>query len=119
VDDRVHPTAFEISYTGTPPPPRTWLHVAGVFEQCSPGEVELRTFVNGKRTVTARRRGKLVNTLNDHPFIIGAQSEPPILFFEGLIDEVSVYNRALTDQEIKGVFAAGRAGKRLSSGPRE
>ncbi|HRT06935.1 MAG TPA: protein kinase [Candidatus Paceibacterota bacterium] len=117
VDDRIHSTAFEVSYSPRPVQARAWIHLAAVFEQCSAGEVELRTFVNGKRTVTARRRGSLANTINDNPFILGAQSEPPILFFEGLIDEVSVYNRALTDQEITAVFSAGRAGKKLPAPP--
>ena len=31
--------------------------------------------------------------------------------FNGLIDELSVYNRALTDAEIAAIFAAGSAGK--------
>ena len=31
--------------------------------------------------------------------------------FLGLIDEVSIYNRALTAAEIQSIFAAGTAGK--------
>jgi hypothetical protein len=31
--------------------------------------------------------------------------------FNGLIDEVSIYNRALTDAEVQALFAAGSAGK--------
>ena len=37
--------------------------------------------------------------------------EPYSSYFEGLIDEVSVYNRALTSNEIAGIYAAGSAGK--------
>jgi hypothetical protein len=32
-------------------------------------------------------------------------------FFAGLIDEVSIYNRALAADEIKAIYDAGSAGK--------
>ena len=35
--------------------------------------------------------------------------------FDGLVDEVSIYNRALTEEEIPQIFEAGPAGK--CSGP--
>lgn len=119
VDDRINPTAFEVSYAASPLQPQRWHHLAAVCKQAAPNQVSLSTFVNGTKVMAAIRRGNLSSTINDGPFTIGVETEHPTLFFEGLVDEVSVYNRALTDQEIKGVFAAGRAGKRLSSGPRE
>jgi Concanavalin A-like lectin/glucanases superfamily len=39
-------------------------------------------------------------------------------FMNGLLDEVTIYNRALTDAEIKSIWAAGSAGKcKGTSGP--
>jgi hypothetical protein len=37
----------------------------------------------------------------------------PNYFFNGAIDEASIYNRALKDSEIAAIFAAGLAGKAL------
>ncbi len=39
-----------------------------------------------------------------HPFFFGR-------FFDGLIDEVGIFNRALSDVEIQAIFDAGSAGK--------
>jgi len=39
--------------------------------------------------------------LNDHPVHIGGFGNPPgARWYEGIIDEVAIYDRALTDQEI-------------------
>jgi len=44
--------------------------------------------------------------------LIGARSPTsPDRFFEGEIDEVEIYDRALTAQEVKDIFDAGTAGK--------
>lgn len=117
VDDRVYPTTFEVSYSGTPLQPRRWYHVVGVCEQITPDQVRLSTFINARKVNAVTCRGKLANTTNDSPFTLGVETEHPTLPFEGLIDEVSVYNRALTDQEITAVFSAGRAGKKLPAPP--
>jgi hypothetical protein len=50
------------------------------------------------------------------PFVIGAlsDSQSPTgfsAFFGGVIDEVTIYNRALDIQEVKSIFYAGRGGK--------
>jgi uncharacterized repeat protein (TIGR01451 family) len=37
-------------------------------------------------------------------------------YFKGLIDEVTIYNRALSPGEIQGIFAAGAAGKCRTAG---
>src|SRR5207245_2639868 len=37
--------------------------------------------------------------------------------FKGLIDEVSIYNRALASNEIAAIYAAGNAGKCLTNQP--
>ena len=47
---------------------------------------------------------------------IGAVPVPPVFFtqyFPGLIDEVSLYNRALTDREVQTLFSADFVGKCL------
>jgi len=41
----------------------------------------------------------------------GCCSPTPGRFFKGLIDEIQIYNRALTAEEIEAIFIAGSAGK--------
>lgn len=49
---------------------------------------------------------------NDGPLKVGADSQSPSLFpFEGLIDELAIYDRVLTSAEIASIFQAGSAGK--------
>ena len=52
------------------------------------------------------------------PLCIGNHSDPSYYaFFDGLIDELSIYNRALSSNEIAGIYSAGSAGKCVSSQP--
>ena len=48
---------------------------------------------------------KTINTSNDNPFQIGLYGWPEF-YFDGLIDELHVYNRALSAEE--ALFMAGR-----------
>lgn len=49
---------------------------------------------------------------NTGPFRIGNHATPGLqAFYHGIIDEVSLYNRALTTSEIQAIYNAGSAGK--------
>jgi len=74
------------------------LYVDGVLEDTNVG----RTLVNGDRT-----------------FIIGSAfgSDGNQFSFKGLVDEVSVYNRALAASEVQAIYNAGSAGKCRDSVP--
>ena len=50
-------------------------------------------------------------TTNTADIRIGDNSDVPGRFFSGMIDEVTIYDRGLTDDEIRGLFKAGLAGK--------
>jgi len=94
----------------------TWYHVAAVIGWDTVGaERRARLFVNGEVV------GEIVGV----PFLIGGlntsyspglaignlsrlQSEEP---FRGYMDELTIYSRALTVAEIRGIYAAGTAGK--------
>ena len=54
-----------------------------------------------------------------HPVLIGADVENGVLsfFHHGQIDEASLYERALTRDEIVTIYNAGPAGKRLPVAP--
>jgi hypothetical protein len=71
-----------------------WSHLAGTFDGTA-----LRLYVNGALAKTLSLPGSLVVTPG--PLRIGGHSTIG-QFFAGLIDEVRVYNRALSKSEIQG-----------------
>jgi hypothetical protein len=81
-------------------------HVAGVRR--SDGTLEI--YVDGVLENT--RFEPLRNTDSADPFTIGEiDAVGPELPFNGLIDEVDIYNRALSASEIQSLYNAGSAGK--------
>jgi GH35 family endo-1,4-beta-xylanase len=85
-------------------PTDRWTHVAGVYSQ-EAGTITI--YVNGAlEGQTAVARGPAPST---GPLRIGSSAYSD--FFAGLVDEVSLYNRALTHQEIEAIYRAGAAGK--------
>lgn len=88
-----------------------WHHVAGVRDTGSVPR-SLRLYLDGSLvgTVVDQATGALASNTPD---VIGRRNLCGTLnTFNGLIDEPAVYNRALSDQEIAGIFRAGGAGKR-------
>jgi hypothetical protein len=88
---------------GTLLPVGSWLHVAGVVQ----GNVIL-LYLNG--VVDGAGSNTVATPVNTLPVRIGA-SESGIALFDGEIDELTVYNRALTAAEVKAISDAGDAGK--------
>lgn len=86
-----------------------WYHVAAVYDQ-----VSARIYVNGVLD-GSQAYSSAVSTNNDS-LIIGGYYSPGYLF-RGLIDEASVYNQALTAQNIQSIFAAGSGGKCVNTPP--
>jgi hypothetical protein len=78
--------------------PRTWLHVAGVFNGTA-----LRLFVNGVE-VAAAGSDQTITPTNSLDLRFGADSLGRSLF-SGTIDEVRLYGRALSDRDIKALYA--------------
>jgi hypothetical protein len=90
-----------------------WHHVAGVYDGTN-----MFLYVDGTLDVSMPATGLIPQ--NSDPVAIGANVQayvPPCgcnepgYFFNGLIDEVSIYNRALTAQEIQAIYNAGISGK--------
>jgi uncharacterized protein (TIGR03437 family) len=91
-------------------PQATWTHVAVTFNGAT-----LKTFVNGAvaRTITGLS-GTMLTAPG--PLKLGSRSSTlinqlPQDRFNGALDEVALYSRALTEQEILNIFNAGNAGK--------
>ena len=82
-----------------------WYHVAGVR-----GSNFVQLYVNGKL-----ERQAAVNFAQDYgtePLYFGTSGQAAWdRKFAGLLDEVSLYNRALSSNEVAAIYAAGAAGK--------
>ncbi|GAB3257234.1 fibronectin type III domain-containing protein [Nocardioides dilutus] len=89
------------SYVGGPTasPLDAWTHVALTYD----GAV-LRLFVNGTQVATRATTGTIQAT--DNPLWIGGNN-PYGEYFTGRIDEVRVYNRALTETDIQADMSSG------------
>jgi Concanavalin A-like lectin/glucanases superfamily len=101
---------FEASRLLPIPAPGEFHHFAGTYRQVTSAQVELQMFVDGQLVKTKTLPGNLTNTVNDVPVTLGASAAEGELF-EGILDEVSLYNRALSAAEIQAIFNAGSAGK--------
>jgi len=92
----------------TPPhavPFNTWVHVAGTYD----GTV-LTTYVNGQVAGTLSLVGQA--DTNSRALRIGhREADVYPSYFDGFIDELAVYNQALSASEIHAIFNAGSAGK--------
>jgi hypothetical protein len=85
-------------------PLNTWTHVAMTYD----GAI-LRLYVNGALDSALTANGPL--TVTTQPVLIG--SDAGGYFFNGRIDEVSLYGRALSLQEIQTIYNSTNAGKCL------
>lgn len=92
-------------------PLNTWTHVALTFDGST-----AKIYANGTLTRTLSGLSGNVNS-SSGPFKIGSRSEAiiggawPRDRFNGLIDEVELFNRALSTSEIQAIFNAGSSGK--------
>lgn len=80
-----------------------WYHLAMTYDGA-----ELRLYVNGKLDHGEPLTGPIITT--SQPLVIGG-SVPGPWDFNGRVDELSLYHRALSAAEISAIFAAGSAGK--------
>jgi hypothetical protein len=86
------PTSFESA---------VWKHVVCVFDDANNYH---KLFIDGRNVVSGAEITSIV--YDAHPWSIGAQLENGqwSWFFEGAIDDVRIYNRALPDSQIKQLF---------------
>jgi hypothetical protein len=76
-----------------------WHHVAGTYDGS-----ELRLYVDGKLDASAKTQGAI--NVNTYPVYIGENAEHPGRAWHGLIDDVRLYNYALSNAEIKALSDA-------------
>jgi len=78
-------------------PQNQWIHVAATFDG-----IYMRTYLNGTKVVEGYYPGTL--STSDAPLRIGRHI-PGWAYMNGIIDEVLIFNRALTDEEIKDLYS--------------
>lgn len=88
------------------PEPKNWYHVAVAYDGA-----ELRLYVNGQLFQTAPFKG--IEEAISAEIIIGAikMKDKYTLEngdFEGVVDELMLFNRDLSEQEIKAIYEAGK-----------
>jgi hypothetical protein len=90
-----------------PIPLNQFTHVAGTYDGTT-----MRLYINGVLNGSATP-GLGPLQVTNVPLIIGSSLRNGTTqnFFQGLVDEVEIFNRALTADEILGIFNAGSAGK--------
>jgi hypothetical protein len=86
-----------------------WVHLAGVLT----GDKELRIYINGRFSASTKASGLLaadpaeaMEIANDEGSKVGDYGDP--FGFRGVIDEVRIYHRALSEAEIKKHASARR-----------
>jgi hypothetical protein len=92
--------------SGVDLPLNTWTHLAGTFDGST-----IRLYMNGQ--MIGEQTGASLGPSNTAPLLIGATSLACNPFYPtgGLIDEVEIFNRALSQTEIQAIVDAGSFGK--------
>jgi hypothetical protein len=87
-----------------------WHHVAvSINRTCADGG---RLYVDGVRVATFDPTSEQGDLTTTQPLLIGMHPDPSLdCNFRGGIDEVTLYKRALTDDQIAAIFYTGTTGK--------
>ncbi len=83
----------------------TWSHIALSYD----GSVN-RIYVNGVALAVSVNHGEVFN----NPLAFGYTNAPSNNRLQGLLDEISLYNRALENSEIAALYSAGSAGRTVT-----
>ncbi len=93
-------------------PPNKWSHVAATYDRSTS---QLRLYVNGGIDSEGfANYGNVAINNSATDLLIGAtngQTGTPSEYFQGRIDELQLFDRALSPSEINAIFTAGSAGK--------
>jgi len=83
----------------------TWTHVAMTYDKDAGGTDEIKTYINGSLDGTYDYSSSI--STNDVAVSIGRRLHTVPSYFHGFIDEVKIYNRALTQYEISKLHNNG------------
>ncbi len=83
----------------------TWHHLAATYDGSA-----VKIYIDGALDISFPLT--ITPDTNTQPLRFGAGRDSSNFFFQGLIDEVEIFNRALSAAEVRAIFEAGSAGKR-------
>ncbi|MCB1500784.1 MAG: LamG domain-containing protein [Bauldia sp.] len=94
-------------YAGAPEPGH-WVHLAGVYDGRT-----ITLYIDGRAIGHQPTKGRI--PVDDNPVTIGAEENGPVPFvveneLDGRIDEVRLYDRALSAREIRALYKGTRGG---------
>ena len=98
-------TGKKSANTGYIPGPskKVWHHLAGSYDDSNG---ELIAYVDGKEYATAKANGTVLE--NKWPALhIGKPNNVDAYYIQGVIDEVAVFNVALTEDDINAIMTSG------------
>jgi hypothetical protein len=82
-----------------------WHHVVGTKDNFG----NMNLYLDGQQADQEKKIDPTFNVNADTPFTVGAWNDPslgPREFFSGYMNEISVYNRSLTANEVEALFIA-------------
>ena len=82
----------------------TMYHIVVVYKGVSFGTNNLLFYVNGS-LVSTKTAGMVYSTAK--PFVIGADGDTTARYYNGMIDEVGIWNRILTATEVTELYNSG------------
>jgi hypothetical protein len=74
-----------------------WHHIAGVYDG-----TEARIYIDGELDASQPATGQI--NISSYPLYIGENAQATGRFWNGLVDDVRIYNRALSEKEIQVVM---------------
>jgi len=81
-----------------------WYHLVGTYDM-NGGANNQKFYINGEEKKNATQTASIQDNLNFILYMGGSPSRDP---FNGLIDEVRIYNRALSEEEIRYLYNKGK-----------
>ncbi len=105
--DGAHWSSYYGIATPTPLEAGPWYHVAAVYD----GDAQI-IYINGQPVAT-REIGSITLHQHDKPLRIGRARELGIWYypFHGLMDEIELFDRGLSAEEIEAIYEADSVGK--------
>jgi len=91
-------------------PVQSWEHIAITYDQSTSTVV---LYVNGINICT-KNCSSTINNTNDGPLYFGYSPGGPDEYSTGYLDDIAIYNRALTDQEITNLYNSANTNECLT-----
>jgi Concanavalin A-like lectin/glucanases superfamily len=108
------PNFLEVSRYHAIPSTHVFHHLAATLQQINSDQIQILTYLDGQLVRTKVMPGNFVNTLNTEELTIGATGPVRSSYGEqlvGIMDEVSMYNRCLSDAEVQAIYQDSTNGK--------